>query len=285
MCGIVGFTGKTQAVSFLLDGLSRLEYRGYDSAGIAVLNKGKIHVVKTVSRISDLMEKTENRRDIEGTIGIGHTRWATHGVPSDANAHPHLNAGSKFAVVHNGIIENYAELSNELIADGIKFLSETDTEVVPHLISKYYKGDFFSAVAKAVNRLKGSYALGIICSDYPDTLIAVRKFSPLIIGLSPEANFIASDATAIVLHTRDIMYIEDGEIAVLTPHSVKIFDSDGNALERKTSHITWDVAAAEKGGYDHFMMKEIVEQPRAIAQTIASRIHNREVVFENIKLN
>ena len=207
MCGIVGFTGKKAAAGFLLDGLSKLEYRGYDSAGIATLDGGVITVNKTVERIKNLSEKTNGGKDVSGNIGIGHTRWATHGVPSNENAHPHTSENKKFAVVHNGIIENYVELREELKADGVKFASETDTEVVPHLLNKYYKGDFFEAVAKTVGRLEGSFALGILCNDYPDTLIAVRKFSPLIIGLSKDANMIASDVTAIVSHTKDVVYI------------------------------------------------------------------------------
>ena len=212
----------------MLDGLERLEYRGYDSAGIAVLDGGALKIEKTTERIKNLKDKTDDGNNVSGTIGIGHTRWATHGVPSYANAHPHTSADKKFAVVHNGIIENYIQLREELKADGVQFVSETDTEVVPQLLQKYYEGDFFAAVAKTIARLEGSYALGILCADCPDTLIAVRKFSPLIVGLSDTANFIASDVTAIVSHTKDIMYIEDGEIAVLTPDNVKLYDSDKN---------------------------------------------------------
>ena len=196
MCGIVGFTGKTKAAGFLLEGLERLEYRGYDSAGIAVLDGGKIQIEKTTERIKNLIDKTDNGEKINGTIGIGHTRWATHSAPSFANAHPHISADGRFAVVHNGIIENYIALRDSLKEEGVKFASETDTEVIPQLIAKYYNGDFFEAVSKAVSKLEGSYALGIVCTDFPDTLIAVRKFSPLIIGLSKEANYIASDVTA-----------------------------------------------------------------------------------------
>lgn len=285
MCGIVGFTGKSNAAQFLLDGLDRLEYRGYDSAGIAVLDNNRFTTVKTVERIKTLKEKVENQSDVCGCTGIGHTRWATHGAPSDVNAHPHISADGRFAVVHNGIIENYIALKEELKADGVVFKSDTDTEVIPNLIQKYYEGDLFAAVSRAVSRLEGSYALGILCSEYPDTLVAVRKFSPLIIGLSKDSNFIASDVTAIVSHTRDIVYIEDGEIAVLTPKSVKVYDADKNLIERAVSHISWDVAAAEKGGYDHFMMKEIMEQPNAVKQTVDSRIKNGEIVFEGLKLN
>lgn len=285
MCGIVGFTGKSNAAQFLLDGLDRLEYRGYDSAGIAVLDNNRFTTVKTVERIKTLKEKVEKQSDVCGCTGIGHTRWATHGAPSDVNAHPHISADGRFAVVHNGIIENYIALKEELKADGVVFKSDTDTEVIPNLIQKYYEGDLFAAVSRAVSRLEGSYALGILCSEYPDTLVAVRKFSPLIIGLSKDSNFIASDVTAIVSHTRDIVYIEDGEIAVLTPKSVKVYDADKNLIERAVSHISWDVAAAEKGGYDHFMMKEIMEQPNAVKQTVDSRIKNGEIVFEGLKLN
>ena len=285
MCGIVGFTGKSNAAQFLLDGLDRLEYRGYDSAGIAVLDNNRFTTVKTVERIKTLKEKVENQSDVCGCTGIGHTRWATHGAPSDVNAHPHISADGRFAVVHNGIIENYIALKEELKADGVVFKSDTDTEVIPNLIQKYYEGDLFAAVSRAVSRLEGSYALGILCSEYPDTLVAVRKFSPLIIGLSKDSNFIASDVTAIVSHTRDIVYIEDGEIAVLTPKSVKVYDADKNLIERAVSHISWDVAAAEKGGYDHFMMKEIMEQPNAVKQTVDSRIKNGEIVFEGLSLN
>lgn len=284
MCGIVGFTGKTQAAGFLLEGLERLEYRGYDSAGIAVLENGGIHIEKTTERIKNLIEKTDNGSTVNGTIGIGHTRWATHGAPCAKNAHPHISSDGKFAVVHNGIIENYMALRDSLKADGVEFASETDSEVVPQLLAKFYKGDLFEAVSKTVEQLEGSYALGIICTDCPDTLIAVRKFSPLIIGLSKDANYIASDVTAIVSHTRDILYIEDGEIAVLTPDGVKLYDSDKNEFHRSAAVINWDVAAAEKGGYDHFMMKEIMEQPNAVKQTIESRIKGREIVFEGLKL-
>ena len=285
MCGIVGFTGKSQAAGFLLDGLERLEYRGYDSAGVAVLNGGSFGIEKTTERIKNLMDKTDGGRTLPGTDGIGHTRWATHGAPSYENAHPHTSSSGKFAVVHNGIIENYIQLKDELKADGVNFKSETDTEVIPQLIEKYYEGDFLSAVQKAVSRLEGSYALGILCTDCPGTLIASKKFSPLIIGLSENANFIASDVTAIVSHTKDILYIEDGETAVITPDSVKLYAADKSEVKREKSVINWDIAAAEKSGYDHFMMKEIMEQPAAVAQTVDSRIKGREIVFDGLKLD
>ena len=285
MCGIVGFTGQKPAAEFLLNGLERLEYRGYDSAGIAVEQGGRFAVHKTVERIKNLQAMTQCGKSVPGTLGIGHTRWATHGAPSLANAHPHLSSDGRFAVVHNGIIENYQELREELKQDGVTFLSDTDTEVVPNLLQKYDQGDFFEAVAKTAARLEGSYALGILCTDQPDTLIAVRKFSPLIIGLGTDANYIASDVTAIVSETKKILYIEDGEIAVLTPDSVHLYDAAKNPIDRQPSLIDWDVAAAEKGGFDHFMMKEIMEQPAAVRQTVKSRISGRKIQFEGISLD
>ncbi len=284
MCGIIGFTGKRQASPILLDGLEKLEYRGYDSAGIATLKDGVITTAKTVERIRSLFEKTDNGNAVKGTVGIGHTRWATHGGPSETNAHPHISEHKKFVVVHNGIIENYVELENELLRAGVSFASETDTEVVPQMLEKEYNGDFLATVSKVVKRLEGSYALGIICTDYPDTVIAVRKFSPLILGLGEGENFIASDVTALVSHTRDVVYIEDGEIAVLTPNDVKLYDISGNPAQLKVSHIDWDIAAAEKGGYDHFMMKEMCEEPRAIEQTVISRIKGGNIEFEGVSL-
>ena len=285
MCGIVGFTGAREAAPILLDGLEKLEYRGYDSAGIAAIKDGGISTAKTVERIRSLFEKTENGSTVKGSIGIGHTRWATHGGPSETNAHPHMSAGGKFAVVHNGIIENYVELKEELIAKGVKFVSETDTEVVPQMLEDAYNGDLLSTVAAVAARLEGSYALGIICTDYPDTLVAVRKFSPLIVGLGKGENFIASDVTALISHTRDVVYIEDDNIAVLTPGSVKFYDYDKKEIGINVSHIDWDIAAAEKGGYDYFMMKEMCEEPRAVSQTILPRIKNGMVEFDGIGLN
>lgn len=286
MCGIVGFTGKRNAAPILLDGLSRLEYRGYDSAGIAVLYGGKISVNKTTGRIKTLSEKTDGGNAVLGRLGIGHTRWATHGAPSDANAHPHLSADGKIAVVHNGIIENYINLRSELESEGVKFKSETDTEIVPQLIAKYYKEekDFFGAVKKAVGRLKGAYSLGIICSDCPETLIAVRRSSPLIIGVGKGENFIASDVTALVSYTKKVVYLEDGDMAVINPSTVKIYSENGEAADRPVTKITWDIEVAEKGGYDHFMMKEMMEQPRAVDLTVSSRIKNGEIIFDDTKL-
>lgn len=285
MCGIVGFTGNKSAAPILLDGLEKLEYRGYDSAGIAVINGKEISTAKTVERIKSLFLKTDNGSKIPGNIGIGHTRWATHGGPSEQNAHPHLSGGRKFAVVHNGIIENYVELKENLVKKGVVFASETDTEVVPQMLEDCYKGDLLEAVSEVAKKLEGSYALGILCTDYPDTLVAVRKFSPLIVGKGENENYIASDVTALISHTRDVLYIEDDNIAVLTPDSIALYDYDKKPLEIKYSHIDWDIAAAEKGGYDYFMMKEMCEEPRAVRQTILPRIKNGVVEFEGIGLN
>ncbi len=284
MCGIVGFAGNSPAAPFLLDGLKRLEYRGYDSAGIAVLDGGNIADSKTVGRIKALAEKTDDGNSVKGFTGIGHTRWATHGAPNIPNAHPHLSGDRKFAVVHNGIIENYTELKKALTDDGVVFLSETDTEVVPHLLQKYYNGDIVSTVKTVADMLEGSFALGIICADYPNTVVAAKKFSPLIVGLKSGSNIIASDVTAISSVTKDIAYLDDGDIAVLTPECVKFYDSLGNEKEKTVSQISWDVSAAEKGGFDHFMMKEIFEQPNAVKQTLSGRIKNGSVYFENFNL-
>lgn len=284
MCGIVGFTGKENAAKFLLDGLENLEYRGYDSAGIAVLFEKTFQTCKTIERIEKLTGETNGGSNIKGCLGIGHTRWATHGAPSIKNSHPHLSNDGKFAVVHNGIIENYASLKEELLKDGFVFQSETDTEVVPLLLQKYYKGDIKAAVTATVKRLEGSYALGIICADCPDTLIAARNFSPLILGIGDGCNLIASDVTALVSHTKNVIYIEDGEIAFLTPTLVEIYDSNGAMANKRISVIDWDVSSAQKGGYEHFMMKEIMEQPDSIAKTFESYTKDNEIIFGNIKI-
>ncbi len=284
MCGIVGFTGEQNAAEFLLEGLSKLEYRGYDSAGIAVLNKKQFEICKTTKRIEQLINETNGGGSINGNLGLGHTRWATHGAPSLENSHPHLSNDGKFAVVHNGIIENYVSLKEELQKDGFVFESETDTEVVPLLLQKYYKGDIKSAVNATVKRLEGSYALGIICTDCPNTLIAARNFSPLILGIGDGYNLIASDVTALVTHTKNVIYIEDGEIAFLTPSLVEIFDSNGAMTNKRISVIDWDVSSARKSGYEHFMMKEIMEQPDCIQKTLESYTKNGEITFGNIKI-
>lgn len=284
MCGIVGFVGCEQAAPILLDGLERLEYRGYDSAGIAVLQNGNLTVEKTVERIAALKQSTKNGETVPGFLGIGHTRWATHGAPCKRNAHPHKGFKGRFAVVHNGIIENYIELKDELIAEGVNFRSETDSEVVAHLLEKYYNGNAFEAVAKTISRLEGSYSLGILCTEQPDTLFAVRHFSPLIIGLGQGSNYIASDVTALISHTKNVLYIGDGEIAVMKPEGVQLFNAAGEELSREVSVVNWSIDAAEKGGYDHFMMKEIKEQPEAITKTYEPRLKDGKVFFEGLKL-
>ncbi len=284
MCGIVGFTGKYCAIDFLLSGLEKLEYRGYDSAGISVLNGKDFETHKTVKRIEALAHDIGNEGNLYGNLGIGHTRWATHGAPSIENSHPHLSNDRKFAVVHNGIIENYSVLKEELLSDGFEFFSETDTEVVPLLLQKYYKGDIKAAVSTVLKRLEGSFALGIICADCTDTLIVAKRFSPLIIGIGENCNLIASDVTALVAHTKNVIYIEDDEMAFLTPSTVEIFDNNGAMTNKKISVIDWDISSAQKGGYDHFMMKEIMEQPDCVLRTIESYTKNNEVVFCNLKL-
>ena len=285
MCGIVGFVGNKKAAPILLGGLEKLEYRGYDSAGIAVINNGKYETIKTVKRISTLMESTQNGESINGYIGIGHTRWATHGAPSEANAHPHSGYNGRFSIVHNGIIENYLTLKEGLEKEGVIFTSETDTEVVAHLLEKHYTGDIFAAISKTVSLLEGSYALGILCTEQPDTLYAVRNFSPLIIGLGDGDNFIASDVTALISHTKRVLYMEDKEIAVITKKSVDLFTANGMKIHRNESEVTWNIDAAEKGGYNHFMMKEIKEQPEVIAKTFEPRIKNGKVFFEGLNLS
>lgn len=286
MCGIVGFVGKAQAAPILLDGLSKLEYRGYDSAGIAVVENGSIDIEKTKGRIKDLSEMIGGGEKINGTIGIGHTRWATHGEPSDINSHPHQSHSGRFAVVHNGIIENYIPLREELKAAGFEFVSETDTEVAAHLVEYYYNesGDFLDAVAKSIARLEGSYALGILFADEPDRFIAVRQASPLIVGVSDSGTYVASDVTALVSYTKDIIYIEDNEIVVAGRDGVSFYDMDKNPIAKEVSKITWNVDSAEKGGYDHFMLKEIMEQPKAIADTIHPRIRDGKIVLDDISL-
>ena len=285
MCGIVGFTGARQAAPVLLGGLERLEYRGYDSAGIAVLHDGAIQVEKVSGRIAKLREKTQDGALVPGSAGIGHTRWATHGAPTDLNAHPHLSNDGRFAVVHNGIIENYLELRRELMRDGYVFQSETDTETIVHLLEKYYDGDIKTAVMKTAARLEGSYALGIVCTDTPDALYVVREASPLILGVGVGENYFASDVTALVSHTKNVIYLEDGEFAKLTPDSIKVFDCTGCEVKKPISRVTWSVEAAEKGGYEHFMLKEIMEQPAAVKAALAPRIHDGRVQLDGFELS
>ena len=284
MCGIVGYTGAQDAAPILLEGLKKLEYRGYDSAGIAVLNGNSITVSKVTGRIANLCEKTADGKNCPGTVGIGHTRWATHGAPTDTNAHPHLSNDGKFAVVHNGIVENYTSLREELIEKGYRFESQTDTEVIVHLIEMYYVGDLKKAVIKTSARLQGSYALGVVCTEEPQNVYVVRESSPLILGVGVGENYFASDVTALVSYTRNAIYLEDGEFAEITPDSITVFDPAGQPIQKKISRITWDIQSAEKGGYEHFMLKEIVEQPRAIKATIAPRIKDSEIVLDETEL-
>lgn len=283
MCGIVGFAGKNDGVNFLLEGLCKLEYRGYDSSGIALYCNDEIKIIKTVGRIEKLAEKCKSDK-VSGNAGIGHTRWATHGKPSEENSHPHLSNNLKFAVVHNGIIENYIELRQELEQEGFVFKSETDTEVIPNLLQKYYNGDLKNAVNKTISRIKGSYALGILCKDYPDMLVAVKQFSPIIIGIADDCNIIASDVTAIAPKTQKIIYIEDGDVAYITANSVEIY-SDSLMVERRISIIDWDINTAEKGGYGHFMMKEIYEQPAVLRRILKEYLKDNEICFPNINID
>lgn len=285
MCGIVGYTGNQSAAPLLLEGLKKLEYRGYDSAGIAVTEDHSIHISKVTGRIANLCEKTEDGRLTPGTTGIGHTRWATHGAPTEPNAHPHASNDGRFAVVHNGIIENYVELRQELTREGYRFESETDTEVIVHLVEMYYAGDFKKAVMKASNRLRGSYAMGIVCADELERIFVVREASPLILGVGIGENYFASDVTAMVAYTRNVIYLEDGEFAELTPDFIRIYDCSGREISKPVSRITWDIQAAEKGGYEHFMLKEIMEQPRAAKATITPRIQGGEAVLEGLELD
>ena len=284
MCGIVGYVGEKQAANFLIDGLTKLEYRGYDSAGIAVFDGEKINVAKSVGRLAALKEKIKNNTP-EGVMGIGHTRWATHGRPSDVNSHPHTDCSGKFAIVHNGIIENFMSLKEELIAKGHKFVSETDTEVVAHLIEDVYEGDFVEAVNKVLNRIEGSYSLAFMCQDYPDTLNCTKKDNPLVIGLGEGENFIASDIPAIIAYTRRTYIMNDGEIAVVKKDSIWVTDRKGNPITKKVFEVNWNAEAAEKGGYEHFMLKEIHEQPKAVRDTISPRINkeNTQVVLDELK--
>ncbi len=284
MCGIVGYIGDNQAAPILLEGLEKLEYRGYDSAGVAVFSENGIRVAKAKGRLRVLSELIEGGKAVAGTLGIGHTRWATHGAPSDINSHPQTSEGGKFAVVHNGIIENYLYLKNHLMRRGVQFVSETDTEVVAQMLEYYDRGNILETIAKVISKVEGSYALGIISTEYPDRLFCVRKDSPLIIGVGAGENFIASDIPAILSHTRDIYRLKDNEIAVLTRDAVEFFNPDAEPVEKTIEHIEWDIEAAEKGGYEHFMMKEICEQPKAVRDTIAPRIRNGRVVLDDITL-
>ncbi|MBR1455840.1 MAG: glutamine--fructose-6-phosphate transaminase (isomerizing) [Oscillospiraceae bacterium] len=288
MCGIVGFIGSEQAAPILLDGLERLEYRGYDSAGIAVLSATLgLQVRKSKGRLKVLRALVDGGRTMEGVLGVGHTRWATHGEPSDVNSHPHLSQDSRIAVVHNGIIENYMEIKEFLLSQGVHFQSETDTEVVAQLLEYYYKesGDIMGSVYRVLHRIEGAYALGILCSDLPDAFIAARKDAPLLLGYGEGCNFVASDVTAVIKHTRDVAYMEDGEVALVRADGIRVYNAMGQSVEKTHSFIDWDVSAAEKGGYAHFMFKEIMEQPEAVRKTISPRIKEGQICFEELKMS
>nr|WP_302745231.1 glutamine--fructose-6-phosphate transaminase (isomerizing) [uncultured Veillonella sp.] len=284
MCGIVGYIGFNQASDFLLDGMAKLEYRGYDSAGIAVIGpENVIKIQKKVGRLANL-EAIVKADPNEGTVGIGHTRWATHGRPSDMNAHPHASEDGKFAVVHNGIIENYMPLKEDLIEKGYHFKSETDTEVVAHLLEDMYDGDFVSTVRRMLDRVDGAYALEIICADEPDKIICTKKENPLVIGLGKGENFVASDIPAIINYTRDTYILNDGELAIVTRDNVSVFDRAGHAIDKEVFHVSWNAEAAEKGGYEHFMLKEIHDQPKAVRDTFGTHISEdgKTVIFDEL---
>ena len=286
MCGITGYIGKKQAAPILLRGLEKLEYRGYDSAGMAVCGPDGLRVQKAKGRLQALADLTDEGKTMPGVIGIGHTRWATHGEPNDTNAHPQVSESGRFAVVHNGIIENYAELKKKLLEKGYTFRSETDTEVVAQLLDWYYRDsrDVFEAVTSMLSAVEGTYALGILCTDTPDRLIAARKDAPLLLGYGEGENFIASDVTALLRHTRDVVYMDDGELAVVTAGSIRIYDERRRPVEKERHYIDWDVDAAEKGGYAHFMLKEIFEQPTAISKAITGRIQEGRVVLSDLTM-
>ncbi|MCI9027125.1 MAG: glutamine--fructose-6-phosphate transaminase (isomerizing) [Lawsonibacter sp.] len=287
MCGIVGYIGREQAAPVLLEGLSRLEYRGYDSAGVAVFDAeaGTLAVHKAKGRLQVLSEQLHGGADLNSTMGVGHTRWATHGAPSDINSHPQVSRSGRIAVVHNGIIENYAELKAFLMAQGVPFTSETDTEVVAQLIEYFYEGDLLVAVGRVLRRIQGAYALGILCADCPDRIVAVRKDSPLILGYGEGCSLIASDVTAILGHTRRVGYMEDGELAVLTREGIQCYNHLMQPIEKKIVTVDWELDAAEKGGYEHFMFKEIMEQPDALRRCLSPRIREGDIMFEDLSLS
>ena len=293
MCGIVGYAGDMQAAPILLDGLARLEYRGYDSAGIAVAGRsegrtadgtGTLEVVKAKGRLKVLCEMTDNGRAVAGTCGIGHTRWATHGEPSVANSHPHCAGDKRVVVVHNGIIENFQEIKDKLQKDGVEFISQTDTEVLAHLLDKYYNGNPIETISKMMVRIRGSYALGILFKDRPGEIYAVRKDSPLIAGRSDCGNFIASDVPAILKYTRDICFVKNMEILSMTKEGIRLYNIDQDELETEFSRIDWDTEAAEKNGFEHFMLKEIHEQPKAVRDTLNPRIKDKQILLDELKL-
>ena len=285
MCGIVGYVGRSQAAPILLEGLAKLEYRGYDSAGIAVYDGSKVQMKKAMGRLKVLSELTHDGELMPGTMGIGHTRWATHGAPSDTNAHPHFNKDESIVVVHNGIIENYLKLKKRLEEKKYEFVSETDTEVIAHLLDYYYKGDPLEAITKVMHRMEGSYALGLIFSDHPEEMYAVRKDSPLIVGHTKDGSIIASDVPAVLKYTRDVVFIQNEEIVKLTKDNMEFYNIDEEPIEKEPTHIEWDVNAAEKGGYEHFMLKEMYEQPKAILDTFSPRIKDGQIVIEELGMS
>ena len=285
MCGIVGYIGNEQAAPILLDGLAKLEYRGYDSAGIAVYDGTKVATLKSKGRLKVLSELSHDGATLPGTVGIGHTRWATHGEPSETNAHPHMSDDGSIVVVHNGIIENYLKLKKKLEKKGYEFISETDTEVIAHLLDYYYKGNPLEAITKIMHRMEGSYALGIIFKDHPEELYAVRKDSPLIVGHTENGNIIASDVPAVLKYTRDVYFIENEEIVRMTDSTMEFFTVDEEPIEKESTRIDWDINAAEKGGFEHFMLKEMYEQPKAILDTFSPRIKGDDIVIEELKMS
>lgn len=287
MCGIVGFAGHIPAAPVLLDGLAKLEYRGYDSTGICTFDGGQLHLMKKQGRLSNLIEASDDGKKLPGYIGIGHTRWATHGAPSDLNAHPHVSSDGKIALIHNGIVENYLDLKSMLLKEGYTFLSETDTEVACNLIAYCYQktGKLLDAMQMALNMIEGSYAFVAICQDEPDTIVAAKQSSPMIVGMGDGCNFVASDVTAVLRYTREVVYLNDGDLLEMTADSVHFYDRKGNEMHKETEHIDWELSAAEKNGYAHFMIKEIHEQPKALANTISPRIRDGHIVLDDISLD
>ncbi len=285
MCGIVGYIGNRKAAPVILDGLAKLEYRGYDSAGMAVFDGEKIKIKKSAGRLKVLEELTHGGATMPGKVGIGHTRWATHGAPSDINSHPHYNAEETIAVVHNGIIENYLPLKEKMISKGYQFVSDTDTEVLAHLIDYYYKGNPLEAITKVMHRVQGSYALGILFADHPDQIFAVRKDSPLIVGQNEDGCFIASDVPAILKHTRTVYFIENQEVVRLRADHMHFYTVDEEEIAKEPVTIDWDANAAEKGGYEHFMLKEMYEQPKTVIDTLRPRIKDNDIVIEELGMS
>ncbi|MFZ3085854.1 MAG: glutamine--fructose-6-phosphate transaminase (isomerizing) [Candidatus Hydromicrobium sp.] len=284
MCGIIGYIGNKNATPIIMEGLKKLEYRGYDSAGIAVVNGNTLYIEKCKGRISDL-DRLLMKRDISGTVGLGHTRWATHGKPSKVNAHPHTDSLKKIIVVHNGIIENFNDLKGDLEKEGFKFESETDTEVAAHLISKFYDGNLKEAVKKALRKIKGSYALGVLSLEEPDKIVVARRDSPLAIGLGEDENFIASDVSAVLSHTKKVIYLEDNQIAVVNKDDVKIFDVVGKEVHKKIDIISYDIDEVQKGGFEHFMLKEIYEQPNVLLKIISRYVTSSgNIKFEGLNI-